>query len=999
MINKIKILLLIILSTHLFSYNHPEIDWLTYETEHFIIHYHESTSRSAKEASLVAEEVYDSITKLYNFYPKTKTTIIVRDTDDISNGAAYYFDNKIVISSLPLNFDLRGSHRWLQNVITHEFTHIIQIGASMKYSQSFPMLFMQGIGYEDEKRTDVLYGYPNTIISYPIPNVSMPPWFAEGTAQHMGFYTYDFWDSHRDMILRDKTLNMKLLSLNQMNTFGKSGAGQEFVYTQGFSLTEYISQQYGDSTLYALTNEFSKKNIYSINKVFNNVLRRDANSVYNDWKNSLIEIYNIRTKNVSENLYEGEILVDQGITNLYPVFSPSGDKFAFLSNMDNDYFGQTDLYIYSFKDSLYTKIASGVKMAPCWYGDSTILYTKRSKPSKTGSRFYDFYKYSIALEDEERLTFGERVFSPSIDAHGRVFGVRYNDGTANIVTGHIDSLSLTEITDFDNGRQIYSTHIDDSILHFDFTDNHHRDIHTLDIIDIDSAPEHYKSEAPSTNGAQLLNNPLMVNEWDSRSPKKSNDKLVFSDDRTGIFNIYLESDESSGFVTNVIGGAFTPSISKDGRILYSIYKDGGYRIAILNNPKIVDIDNVGYEDNYYKNWVAPDMIVSDKSINDYYKYKEGFGSLAILPRVMIEYGTIKPGLYLLNSDPLDKFNFLGQISINRNKDLDIAFLIELKRYYLTYYSNLFWVTRHVNKQYNYTSSSGYEFDNMPITNNLTFMIFSSDIGTRFKAGPFKFNLQYSFTQYRQHVLYNMNQNYTYNSENLSNNVSGDLAFDYYRSNQIAIGIEFNKYKPTYLWNMVPSNGYGMNTIVSYENNKFLSGFGVDEEYGTFGANLSPHNTFRINSEAYYNFSFGSIAFNSLIKYKSISNKDVDDFFYIFGGGNPGLKGYTYYDEELSVTDFLVVENFIRTFVFKEKSFQLSHIQLQAISIGIAHQFGVDYSMLTSGDFLGSIGIEFRALSYSFFSYPTALQYEYYIPYMEQDSIDNGKHYLSILFDF
>ena len=72
MINKIKILLLIILSTHLFSYNHPEIDWLTYETEHFIIHYHESTSRSAKEASLVAEEVYDSITKLYNFYPKTQ---------------------------------------------------------------------------------------------------------------------------------------------------------------------------------------------------------------------------------------------------------------------------------------------------------------------------------------------------------------------------------------------------------------------------------------------------------------------------------------------------------------------------------------------------------------------------------------------------------------------------------------------------------------------------------------------------------------------------------------------------------------------------------------------------------------------------------------------------------------------------------------------------------------------------------------------------------------
>ena len=113
---------------------------------------------------------------------------------------------------MPLNFDLRGSHRWLNNVITHEFTHIIQIGAAMKYPSRFPASFIQLLNYENEKRIDVLYGYPNILMSYPIPGVSVPPWLAEGTAQFMyPNANYDFWDSHRDMIVRDRILNDNLL--------------------------------------------------------------------------------------------------------------------------------------------------------------------------------------------------------------------------------------------------------------------------------------------------------------------------------------------------------------------------------------------------------------------------------------------------------------------------------------------------------------------------------------------------------------------------------------------------------------------------------------------------------------------------------------------------------------------------------------------------------------------------------------------------------------------
>ena len=158
-------------------YNHPELDWNTIETEHFLIHYHKETKRSAEEAAAVAEKIYDPVTSFYNFEPDTKTHLIIEDADDISNGFASYYENKIFIWALPLDFDLRGSHRWLNNVITHEFTHIVQIGAAMKYPRRFPASFIQLLNYEDEKREDVLYGYPNILMSYPLPGVSVPPWF------------------------------------------------------------------------------------------------------------------------------------------------------------------------------------------------------------------------------------------------------------------------------------------------------------------------------------------------------------------------------------------------------------------------------------------------------------------------------------------------------------------------------------------------------------------------------------------------------------------------------------------------------------------------------------------------------------------------------------------------------------------------------------------------------------------------------------------------------
>ena len=240
------------------EYNHPEFNWQTFETDHFKIHFYDETEISAREAASVAEKVYDPITKFYDFYPKEKTHIILTDPDDYSNGAAYYYDNKIKIWATPLDFELRGSHRWLQNVITHEFAHIVSLQKAMKAGTKIPGLYLQFMQYEKEKRPDVLYGFPNTLISYPIPGTAIPPWLAEGTAQYMYENAdWDTWDSHRDMILRDRVIFDKMMTFNEINTFGKKGIGNESTYNTGFAFASYIANRFGPESIKSIFQELS----------------------------------------------------------------------------------------------------------------------------------------------------------------------------------------------------------------------------------------------------------------------------------------------------------------------------------------------------------------------------------------------------------------------------------------------------------------------------------------------------------------------------------------------------------------------------------------------------------------------------------------------------------------------------------------------------------------------------------------------------------------------
>ena len=307
-------------------YNHPEIDWETFETDNFQIHFYEGSEGTAREGAFVAEKIYPFVTQLYEYEPAEKTDIVFLDTDDISNGAAYYYDNKILIWASPMDFELRGSHRWLQNVITHEFTHIVSMQKSMKAGLRFPGAYLQWIGYEDEKRKDVLYGYPNTMVSYAIPGTSVPPWLAEGTAQYMyEGADWDNWDTHRDMILRDRVINNKLLTLTEMNTFGKSGIGNESTYNAGYKFCRFIALSYGADKLKDIVSTLSSPLQFSVNNAIKKSIGISGNELYGLYKKSLEKGYGLLTQTMrSTEVQENEQLIftlyGHRMGNILPIF-------------------------------------------------------------------------------------------------------------------------------------------------------------------------------------------------------------------------------------------------------------------------------------------------------------------------------------------------------------------------------------------------------------------------------------------------------------------------------------------------------------------------------------------------------------------------------------------------------------------------------------------------------------------------------------------------------
>jgi Tol biopolymer transport system component len=996
--NKNRFILKLFLLLFILSFNsafaqftdfHPELNWYTIKGKHVVVHFHDGAERTARVVAKIADEVWGPLTSLYHYEPET-VHFVIKDIDDYSNGATYFFDNKIEIWTSALDFDLRGTHNWLRNVISHELTHMVQIQASMKMSRTIPAFYIQALNYEDERRPDILYGFPNFILSYPIATVNVPAWFAEGTAQYMRKdFHYDTWDTHRDMILRSYALDGDMLTWNQMGVFEKTSLGNESVYNAGFALTRYISQKYGEDKLRKISEALSKLSNVTIDQAFEDVLHKDGLEVYDEWRDFVTTSYKERSEDVLSNLVEGKKIDSVGFGNFYPKFSEDGTKFIYISNKGSDYLSIAGIYLHNLKTNTDKLLVNNVRSTVSWIkGTNKIVYSKLGDDNPNFYNVHDLYVYDIDKDSETRLTHDLRANQPDVSHDGsKIVFLFEKDGTTNLGSIDIEGKKIKQLTFFQNGEQVYDPKFsdDDSYIIFGYSDKDGRDIMKVDV-----------------DGSHLAK--VLATKDDERNPVlDKNGNLIYSSDKSGIFNIYslnLKTNEKKQ-LTNVIGGAFMPSVSSNGDILYAGYTSTGYKIFNITPEEQAKVNP---EKKYV--WKKDPPLGEDKPNGDIAnfnlkhlqnyddsktpdykkeKYSGSFSKLSFYPILRLDnYNTtnsfiekLKPGLIVSSMDMLNRYSLFAGGTINTRGERDLFLTLEYRNKIPGLFDlglkpamtlELYNITRKSNVNVYFGADTvgntvNYDFI---IPTVVTYNLFEVDLAAKYKIFTRNQGLEFRFIFSR----------YT---ANLSSFLLPDKKTLYPSSNDTyLIGRNFQiKYtldaEAPYIDSDINPVGTHLELQYNYEFNKF----NPDGKYTVVDGILQPDYTnfnfhrVELNLQSHYPITHTQ-TISARVRAGAILGPSQPDFFDYFLGGLIGMREYPFYSISGNKVAWLNLT--YRFPLAKNIDTRIGQLYVDKVFLSFFGDIGDAWTgnAPSLNQFKKGVGSEVRVMMNSFYIFPTAV---------------------------
>lgn len=991
------------------EFTRPHLEWQTFETTNFVVHYTKGLEEVAYLAADIAEEIHEPLCEVYDYRPDTKVSLIFSDEDDIANAGSYFQSNKIKFFATSMAWDFRGTHNWLRNVVTHEYTHMIQLGATRKWSRHFPAFYVQALGYEPERRPDVLYGYPNTLISWPLPSVTIPAWFAEGTAQYQfNGSGYDFWDSHRDMLLRQSVLSNRLLSFEDMGFFGKTSLESEGIYNQGFSFVKYIADNNGGvECLGAISRKMSNPLPITLNDAIGSVTGKPGIEWYREWKRDLETKYGAVRNGLEPYFTKADTLDKKGFVGFYPRFSHDGAKLAFISNSGKDYFGQSSLYLYDIASDSIRLLAGSVQGGIAWLPDNSgILFARRTTANPHGALLHDLYYYRFKDKKEFRLSKGLRAESVDISSDGKSLVFTINEaGQRDIVIAPMPDVSkkIRPFTQKDLTTRMPSLPHEQYYLPRWSPDGkriavtyHLREGRGIRIFSYDS-----------TTQSLTLDREFDGKGGELRDPSWSSDgkSLYVSYDESGIANIYeldLETEELNR-LTVVLGGALYPEFDGD-KLAYSEFCGDGFRICVADSPATIRLPRSSLDESIpsYLSQIPKRDVALRGEPRKAEPYRPRFETLYWFPRIAFDYKKFKPGTYLVLNDVLDKVTFIGGAAVNGDREYDLYGLAEYKEFYPTIFAEYFNVQRRL---------TSFFADSSRI------------IGEEEQGG----GLVPIFDQYRIRYRYNLNEisvglgipiaatmnvktRATYDQYVAHNRFDDEtsVSLTYFKGWSWKTGMYLDARRPGLLTEISPGNGYRGFFEYTRANHDFITDIEIGGDAIGLREIYDPNNYNLIEAglEKYFKSPIKGHTTELRVRGGYI-DENVDPFFHQYAGGLPGMRGYSFYSLGGTRTA-------VGTLTYRFPIVKRAAVSLWPLSINrIYGSLFADVGDAWVGDYddrspKRDIGAGLRMQLHSFYAYPTAISFD--VAYgldkfnVVEDNVTTGygeelRYYLTVLFDF
>jgi len=555
------ILFFCLVSQSAYEYD-PSLSWFVLETNHFAI-YIPSTSGLNKEEENLArrfagdcEEADSLLAPFMQWHTREKVNVIIADFYDYVQGWSLPFPhNTITVMPTQPAGDLTNYDDWFRTLILHEYTHTLQM--------------------------DKVHGLPNFLRKIfgrvIVPGALTPLWLLEGFAVHNETEFTQFGRTRSPeyaMKMRAATLANRLLPIDQPTTYElRKYPDGEAPYIYGSQFFSFLANRFGDEKLVQYTDYYSKCLPFLVNLSARKVFGTNFYNLWREWQ--LLETVRELPQAVAETIKLKPLTESMPVTKIgfdlfAPQFSKYGEKIYFVSYNPDELPSIKSLDLITKETRTITKGFIGKTLSLSSDGGE-LLFSMRN----VTQNYYDYddiFAFSLTTNELYRITNGLRARDPDFSpTENKIVFVENSLGKNRLMLLERNSNKpepLMEEDDYTQFSQPKFSPDGKKIAVAVWKEGGYQDILVVDL------------EAG-------WNIPITFDFATDIQPTWTPDSkyILFSTDRTGVFNLYAYSFENRQIyqVTNVLSGALAPTVSPDGkRIAFLLYSERGYDIHFIN---------------------------------------------------------------------------------------------------------------------------------------------------------------------------------------------------------------------------------------------------------------------------------------------------------------------------------------------------------------------------------------------------------------------------------
>jgi len=542
----------------------PRFVWETLDTPHFQVHYHQGTYLYAQRVARAAELSYRRLVPLLDHVPDGRTHIVVQDDTDFANGSASPVLYNLIHAYAPppdARSTLADFDDNVYELISHEYTHILHL--------------------------DTVLGLPEAVNDVFgklwITNGGQPIWFIEGMATFAESEVSAAGRvraSEEDMVVRAEVLEGKLPRIDTLSNLPLEwprGFGQ---YTVGSRFLSYIGNEYGLGALRDLSHDFGSRPIpFAMNFSAERVLGPTYLQLYDQFaEEELRRASRLQAQVRASGQTEIEPLTRLGEWVRTPRWSADGSTLYYTNSGPHrlpEIRAVRPGKCCGPRLPMAESTRAGDRhVANLWSdgsGDATLavgpdgrVVYARVQVFQEFEILQDLFSVDPNTGEERRLSRGLRARSPDVSRDGRVaFVWRHSGGRTAIA--ELSAGAPRILFEDPDGEPVDSPRYSPDGARVAFL--HHRD-GAWDVRIVDRAS---LALTDVTHDRALDRDPAWTRDgrW-----------LLFSSDRSGVYNLYAWRPGDLRQVTNVVLGAFEPDPSPDGTQLALVtYSSRGYDVG------------------------------------------------------------------------------------------------------------------------------------------------------------------------------------------------------------------------------------------------------------------------------------------------------------------------------------------------------------------------------------------------------------------------------------